>query len=192
MLTVISGTDTDTLFPTPPSSGSNQNILECHQNDSITNSLSKHTVFLHHVISLQTGSKSSSGKGLDSLAKKSIEHSLDILQEHIGDTDISNRLQIQCIQSIENLYACCDCKLKNKILETVKLSADKLVTRIISREEYKSQASLCILKTWAVLQEAIFGYLLQTKSLTLQVLLCWCCLLVQADFEALHYTTTFE
>ena len=139
----FSGTGSDFLFPTPPSSGShsNQAVSENCHGDNVSDSLSKHTVFLHHVISLQNGSKLFRAEDLDVLTKKSIEHSLDTIQEHIGDTRIPNKLQIRYLQTIDKLYRSCDCDLKRKILESAKVSAHKLITRILSREEYRTQAS---------------------------------------------------
>ena len=91
------------------------------------------------MISLETGSKQLQSEKLDTVIKKSIEHSLDVIKEHIGGTGISNKLQIQCMQTIDKLYSSCDIKLRHNILETIRICAEKLISRISSSEEYRSQ-----------------------------------------------------
>ena len=131
------------MFPTPPSSGShgNQTVTENAESNSVTDSLSNHTVFLHHVISLQNRSKLFTDKSLDELTKKSIEHSLDIVQEHIGEISIPSKLQIQCIQCVDKLFRCCSSDLKRQILKSAKVSAEKLISRILSKDEYRTHVS---------------------------------------------------
>ena len=91
------------------------------------------------MISLETGSKQLQSKKLDNVIKKSIEHSLNGIKKHIGGTDISNKLQIQCMRTIDKLYSSCDIKLRQNIFETVRISAEKLISRITASEEYRSQ-----------------------------------------------------
>ena len=91
------------------------------------------------MISLEAGFKQLQSENLDTVIQKSIEHSLDVIKENIGEKDISNKLQIQCMQTIDKLYSSCDVKLRQKILETVRIGVEKLISRIAISEEYRSQ-----------------------------------------------------
>ena len=105
---------------------------------------------------MQNGSKLLAGNSIDSITKKSIQNSLGIIKDHTGDATISNKLQVQSITNINKFYSKCDNELKQEVLENVKISAEKLIAKIISKEEYRTQASFCFLYSGLNFRSRIF------------------------------------